>query len=238
MSSLKLLAIETSSPLGSIALGVGDDITERTIATPREQTTRVLAIINELLADAGLKLDDLDALVFGRGPGSFTGIRVAAAVTQGLSLASGRPIVSISSLAVLAQRGDNPNDAADAASTVAGSGVRRTLCCLDARMNEVYWASFTSVDGLVEAESEERIGPPEAVTGPPSPFLALGDGFAAYSQVLAPVIKLAEAVDTSMKPGARELLTLGAADVRAGRFVSLEAALPVYLREADAWRRG
>ena len=88
MSTLKLLAIETSSAAGSVALGIGDDVSEIAIATPREQTERVLVIVDELLSGAGVSLGELDAIVFGQGPGSFTGLRVAAAVAQGLSLAS------------------------------------------------------------------------------------------------------------------------------------------------------
>jgi tRNA threonylcarbamoyladenosine biosynthesis protein TsaB len=224
VNELKLLAIETSSSTGSIALAVGSAVAETTIATPREQTPRILGIVDELLSKAELKLGDLDGLVFGRGPGSFTGLRVAAAVAQGLSFSTGVPIVSVSSLAALAQRGF-------------GRGAERALCCVDARMGEVYWASFDLVNGLACPGAEELIGSPEIVTVPEAPFVALGDGFKAYSDVLSSVIAAAATVDPSIVPSARELLTLGAAEIDAGRIVPLEAALPVYLRQADAWSR-
>jgi tRNA threonylcarbamoyladenosine biosynthesis protein TsaB len=231
MKSLKLLAIETSSSTGSIALGIGADVIEQSIATPREQTPRILAIIDELLAEAGLKLKDLDALVFGRGPGSFTGLRVAAAVVQGLSFAAGPPIVSVSSLAALAERDAATRQAA------ADREDHRILCCIDARMSEVYTACFQRVDGRVVAETEERIGRPESVAPPASPFVAVGDGFAAYPAELASIIDAAAGVDLSLRPSARELLVLAEEDVIAKRFIPVAAALPVYLRESDAWQK-
>jgi tRNA threonylcarbamoyladenosine biosynthesis protein TsaB len=241
MKPLKLLAIETSSSTGSIALGVGADIVEQSIATPREQTPRILAIIDELLAGAGLGLKDLDALVFGRGPGSFTGLRVAAAVVQGLSFAAGPPIVSISSLAALAERA-----AVDPASFGLGAPSRQTagsqagphiLCCIDARMGEVYSACFKRIDGTIVAASAECIGRPDSVTAPSSPFVAVGDGFKTYSDELETVIARAAGVDSSAVPSARELLVLAEPEVTAKRFVPVESALPVYLRESDAWRK-
>lgn len=225
MKPLALLAIETSSATGSIALGVGADVIEECIATPREQTPRILAIIDKLLAGAGIALNDLDALVFGRGPGSFTGLRVAAAVVQGLSFSAGPPIVSISSLAALALRGSGePNN-------------DRILCCIDARMGEVYSASFRRVDGRIVADSTECIGRPESVAVPDSPFVAVGDGFRTYSSELAHVIDRAARLDVAVVPSARELLVLALPDVGEKRFVPVESALPVYLRESDAWQK-
>lgn len=233
-----VLAIETSSRTGSVALGVDGAVAERTIATPREQTPQILALIDALLVEAGIRLADLDALVFGRGPGSFTGLRVAAAVVQGLSLASGVPIVPVSSLAALAQRGFGAGEAGTAsASAGAGAGSRptRALCCLDARMGEIYWARFGLAGGLAVAETEERIGRPADVTAPETRFLALGNAFAAHGAALEAVLARAAGVDVDLEPRAPELLTLAAPDVEAGRFVAAAAALPVYLREADAW---
>jgi len=260
MSALTLLAIETSSAAGSVALAVGDSgghgIDERAIATPREQAERVLVLVDELLAAAGLELSRLDALVFGRGPGSFTGVRLAAAVVQGLALASNRPIVAVSSLAALAQRGltvpltaltvpgvgllDSRRAAGPDTGppdSRGGARVERALCCVDARMGEVYSASFRLVDGLARPESDEVIGRPGAVVPPPAPYVALGDAFGAYAEALAGVGNAAARVRPDLVPRARDLLPRAAAEVGAGRFVPPSSALPVYLREADAWRR-
>lgn len=233
MTRARCLAIETSSATGSVALDTGDRVLERTIATPREQTPLVLQIVADLLTEADLELAGLDALVFGQGPGSFTGLRIAAAVAQGLSLASGVPIVGVSSLAALAERG------LAARRGQAGRRVDadRALCAVDARMGEVYWGVYRSDDGSVVAESAERIGSPESVIVPDAAFIGLGDAFSACAAALSGVRAAAVEVDAQAGPRARELLVLAAADVAAGRFLSIEAALPVYLRGSDAWRR-
>ena len=227
MSALRLLAIESSSSTATIALAIGDAVAERAIETPREQAGRSLGVVAELLAGAGIGLSDLDALVFGQGPGSFTGLRVAAAVAQGLSIGSRCPLVPVSSLAGLAQR---------AFAGRAAVGVAQVLCCVDAHMGEVYWASFALVDGLATAIVGESIGAPAAVRPPAEPYLAVGSGLAAHADMLAAVIAGANASDAALYPRARDLLPLARARVSRGDFVPLESALPLYLREAGAWR--
>jgi tRNA threonylcarbamoyladenosine biosynthesis protein TsaB len=232
MSAERLLLIETSGAIGSVALAVGSAVEERTIATPREQTGRILGLIDELLREAGLKLAGLDALAFGRGPGSFTGLRVAAAVTQGLSLAADRPIVSVSSLAALAQRALTARAATDAE-----AALPRALCCVDARMGEVYSGVYRLQAGLAAVETVEANGAPATVAVPAAPFIALGDGFAAYADALAGCLAAATAVDPALVPRARDLLPLARAAVARGDLLEREAALPVYLRGPDAWQR-
>ena len=94
---MNLLAIETSGARGSVALSIGERLLERAIPTPRDQTELILPLVHEVLDAGAVELAGLDAIVFGRGPGSFTGLRVAAAVAQGLALASGRPLIGVSS---------------------------------------------------------------------------------------------------------------------------------------------
>jgi tRNA threonylcarbamoyladenosine biosynthesis protein TsaB len=224
-NELKLLAIETSSQTGSVALGIGGAVLERTIATAREQTATVLGLVDELLGEVGLVLGDLDALAFGRGPGSFTGLRVAAAVAQGLSLACARPIVPVSSLAAMAQQ------------ALRAAPDMGALCCVDARMGEVYCGTYRLEAGLATSDAGEVIGKPGDVPIPDDPFVALGDGCATHAEALAALLAAAREVDATLVPRARDLLPLAAADFRAGRFAALQDALPVYLREADAWQR-
>jgi len=222
----RLLAIETSSTVGSVALAVDGDVREATIPVPREQTARILPLIEQLLGEAGIELGSLDAVVFGRGPGSFTGLRVAAAIAQGLALATGLPIVAVSSLAALAGRAAAAERAAD------------VLVCIDARMGEVYSAYYRVAVRVPELVGAETIGAPEAVTAPAADdWLAVGDGFAAHGAALERVAACARAVLADASARARDLVPLAEHELAAGRTLEPEQALPVYLREASAWHR-
>lgn len=231
----RLLALETSSATGSVALARGSEISERTIATPREQTDRLLPLVHELLAEAGLGLRDLDAIVFGRGPGSFTGLRIAAAMAQGLALAAGLPVAAVSSLQALAERAGREHAAT------------RVLTCVDARMGEVYWALYERSGGgpaPMRLVGEERLAPPEAMEAalaelapPLEAWYAAGDGWARYRAQLEPLLARAAGVGDALYPTARDLLPQAAADLGAGNLLAPEHALPVYLRSAAAWHK-
>ncbi|HET8695856.1 MAG TPA: tRNA (adenosine(37)-N6)-threonylcarbamoyltransferase complex dimerization subunit type 1 TsaB [Gammaproteobacteria bacterium] len=223
---MKLLGIETSSALGSIALRLPDGLAVRTIASPREQTERLLGFADELLAEAGLALRELDGIAFGRGPGSFTGLRVAAAMAQGLAVASGVPLLPVSSLQCLAQ------------GAFRTAGVRRALVCVDAHMGEVYWGEFEVRDGQAEPLGPERLAAPaEVMPAVASPWTAVGDGFAAHAAALAAVVASAERVLPEARPLAEDLFAQAELDLAAGHAVGASQALPVYLREHTAWRR-
>jgi tRNA threonylcarbamoyladenosine biosynthesis protein TsaB len=223
---VKLLGIEMSSSVGSIALRCGDEIRAREIATPREQTELLLPLVHELLAEAEVGLGALDGITFGRGPGSFTGLRVAAAAAQGLALASGVPLLPVSSLLCLAQ------------TAWRREGVARAVVCVDARMGEVYWAVFAVTGGAMRAEGDERLGAPADLTFPAEgPCAAVGDGFASYRDTLAACLAAAQSTWPDLKPAAEDLFPRAAADLLAGRSVTPAEALPVYLREHTAWRR-
>ena len=223
---MKLLGIETSSSVGSIALRMPDGVAVRSIATPREQTERLLALADELLAEAGLALRSLDGIAFGRGPGSFTGLRVAAAVAQGFAAASGVPLLPVSSLQCLAQ------------GALRTSGARRTLVCVDAHMGEVYWAEFEVRGAHAEPACPERLGAPADVAPPAQAgWTAVGDGFAAHAAALAAQAAAADRVLADAKPHAQDLFPQAERDLAAGRAVGAAQALPVYLREHTAWRR-
>ncbi len=223
---MKLLAIETSSTVGSLAVLDGEAVVEREIATPRAQSDRVLPIIRELLAEAGLTPGSLDAVAFGRGPGSFSGIRLAAAVTQGLALSCGLPVVAVSSLAAAAQRAWREH------------GSTRSLVCVDARMGEVYWAMFQIDNGIAEHDGPERLGAPATLKcSPGDPWAAVGNGFAVYRDELAAQLARATSVPGACVPTARDLLPRARRDCAAGRISPAASALPVYLRDESAWRR-
>lgn len=223
----RLLALETSGDVGSVALLVDGAVRERAITSPREQTATVLPFVKDLLGDAGLELEDLDAIAFGRGPGSFTGLRVATAVAHGFGLAVGLPLLPVSSLAALAQ------------GVWRSEGAERCLVCIDARMGEVFWAAFEVRDGIVEPLGEEQLSHPAAVCleAPERSWTAAGSGFAAHASELERLASAAEAVLPEVWPAARDIATLALAALDEGQACPVEDALPVYLRPETAWRR-
>ena len=223
---MNVLAFEISSEEGSVALQAGEEIREALIESPRQQTEQLLPFTQQLLASAKLRLADLDGIAFGRGPGSFTGLRVAAAAAQGLGLASGLPLLPVSSLAVIAQ------------GLWRSRGFTSTLVCVDAHMGEVFWAAFEIQEGLARLVGEERLTAPEAVSsGELSAWVAAGSGFEAHAKILAPVSVAAREVLGHARPRARDVLAQAAADLAAGRGRRPEEAIPVYLRSEAAWEK-
>ena len=226
MAAVKILALDTATDACSVALLTGDTIVARYDEPQRGHAELILPMVDAVLAEAGIELRALDCLAVGRGPGTFTGVRIAVSVAQGLAFGVERPIVPVSDLAALAQR---------AAQT---HGAKRVLACLDARLGEVYWAAFdTSEDGLVMAMAEERVGPPGSVTVPAGQdWFGVGSGWAAYDLAaqLAPKGVVMAGSDGTLLPRAQEIALLGARDFRAGRAVPPEQALPVYVRDSVA----
>jgi tRNA threonylcarbamoyladenosine biosynthesis protein TsaB len=221
-----LLAIETSGTVGSLALRRAAMVHERSIGSPREQAEQLLPLVAELLRAADVTIEQVDGIVFGRGPGSFTGLRIATAIAQGLALAAQKPVVGISSLAAVAQHALDVN------------GIARSLVCIDARMGEVYFGSFEAEQGLVRARGPERLATPNQVAAPQwQRWSALGGGFAAHARALAGVARQAETVVTDIAARARDLLRLADRALSEGGAVSATAARPTYLRDDSAWRR-
>ena len=176
---MKVLAIDTATENCSAALLIDGSLQSREIEMERGHAERILPMVDELLAQAGLTLRDLDAIAFGRGPGSFTGVRLAVTVTQGLAFGANLGVVPISDLRAVAQRAFR----ADATLT-------RALVCNDARMSEVYWACFErGGDGLARLEGEEQVSKPTDVKLPPtwSTATAAGRGFA-HAGSRAPIL--------------------------------------------------
>src|SRR3989338_484571 len=138
-----ILALDTSTEACSCALQVRGEIIEDYAVIPRQHAQNILPMIQQLLHKAGLTFAQLDAIAFGRGPGSFTGLRIAAGVAQGLALASDLPVLPVSTLAALALQGH------------ADTGDSALLACLDARIDEVYWAWYSIENGLPVLQGEE-----------------------------------------------------------------------------------
>jgi tRNA threonylcarbamoyladenosine biosynthesis protein TsaB len=219
---MRLLALDTATECCSAALLVEDRLLTREAELARGHGERILPMIDELLGEAGVGLRQLDGIAFGRGPGSFTGVRLAASIAQGLAFGGGLGVVAISDLGALAQRAcDEP-------------GVSRVLVCNDARMQEVYWGCFErGSDGLAVARGPERVGPPTRVELPSTwtEAAGLGRGFSAYPSLRAlPGIAVPEGWDRLL-PRAAEVARLAVPELSAGRLLAAEAAVPVYLRD-------
>ena len=165
---LRLLAIETATEACSAALLLGHEVQERFEIAPRRHAALLLPFADALLADAGVTLQQLDAIAFGRGPGSFTSLRIGIGVVQGLAWGADRPVVPVSSLAAVAQ------GVVDARTVPATA---RILVAMDARMGEVFHAAFRlDDDGRVVSDGNEGVSAPESLS-PPGEWLAAGNGF-------------------------------------------------------------
>lgn len=258
---MKILALDTATENCSAALLIDGTLLTREEELPRGHAQRILPMIEELLSEAQLGLADLHAVAFGRGPGSFTGVRLAATVTQGLAFGVGLGVVPISDLQAVAQRAFG----IDAA-------LARVVVCNDARMSEVYWGCYERDGaGLAQLEGEERVGKPSEVRLPANwtTATAVGRGFVAYTEALRTALP-GVAVDldalavataagasaaranvavpdvarslipaagpaperlTGLLPRAIEIALLAAPRVTAGQLLPPESAVPVYLRD-------
>ncbi len=195
---MKILAIDTATENCSAALLIDGNVRLREIEMERGHAERILPMVDELLSEAGITLQDLDAIAFGRGPGSFTGVRLAVTVTQGLAFGANLGVVPVSDLRAVAQR------AFDLDATLT-----RALVCNDARMSEVYWACYErGGDGLARLQGEEHVGKPSEVKLPPewSTATAVGRGFIAYADALSAAIPSAVALGRSHAPRPEAML--------------------------------
>jgi len=219
---MKILAIETSGDACSVALLMNSQVEQRLAFEPRRHGELVLGMMEELLAQADIGLTQLDALAFGRGPGSFTGVRIATSVVQGAAFGAGLPVVPVSTLAALAQRQVRTGDCS------------RILAALDARMGELYWGRYQCGEGsLVRLIGEEQIASPNQVLLPEDGrWCGVGSGWSACGDVLRRRLGsrlLSVAPEAFCE--ARDITTLAVAELVEGRTVTAERALPVYLRD-------
>jgi tRNA threonylcarbamoyladenosine biosynthesis protein TsaB len=223
---LNILALDTAGDACSVALLAGGDLVERIELAPRRHAASLLPMAEECLAEADLALGELDAVAFGRGPGSFTGLRIATSVAQGIAFGAGLPVAPVSNLA------------AGAAAALRLRGWRRVVVAFDARMGEIYAAWFTTgADGLPHLVGEEALLSPDALEVPGGEgWHGAGSAFGAWP-ALAGRLGLA-AADGGIAPLARDLLGLAGEAVRRDLLVAAEDALPVYLRDQVAWQGG
>ncbi len=216
---MKLLAFETATEACSVALHVDGQVLERHEIAPRRHAELALPWAEALLAEAGIARSQLDAIALGRGPGAFTGVRLAIAISQGIALALGRPLLPVSTLQALALR--------------APAGAGRVLASIDARMGEVYAGAFEQRDGQWQPLSTEVVGAPDAID---MSFVAgdwhgVGTGFAAGEGALATRLQTSlVGVDAQALPRASDVLTLALAAHARGEAIAPELVEPAYLR--------
>ena len=222
-----LLAIETASAACSAALSIDGVIEERHALAPRQHAALILPMIESLLVEAGLTPGELDACAFGCGPGSFTGVRIAASIIQGIAFAASLPVVPVSTLAALAQGG------------MRASGQDNILAALDARKDEVYWGEYRNTGGATVLTGEERVCAPEGVSMPATgDWVGVGSGWAAHGDALSSLAgdRLVRVMH-DLEPRAYDVALIAAAEFAAGRVVDAAEAVPVYLRNKVADER-
>jgi len=222
---LKLLAVETSTDACSAALFINGEIRERFELLPRAHTKLVLPMIDSLMAEAGLVPQQLDTIALSRGPGSFTGVRIATGVVHGIAFGADLPVVLVSTLAAIAQDFFNRNECIDVSFTA-----------MDARMDEIFWGVYRRNElGLAALIGEEAVTPARAALFPQLQGYGVGSGWAAHGDVLgARLGTCIQGVESEVWPRAACVAQLGACDFGNGLRVPVEQAMPVYLRDKVA----
>lgn len=217
----KLLAIDTATERCSVAARIDDVWFERSVDTQRGHADVVLSMIDEVLRESGTKPRDLAGVAYGRGPGGFTGVRIAIGVVQGLAFGAQLPTVGVSNLAAVAQQVAAPGE--------------RVLVCMDARMQEVYWGLFRhdAASGCVVSAGPEQVSAPSEVIVDPLLIDAIaGSALPVYGTLTE---RYAAARAVVALPRARDILLLGERELREGRGRPAVDAQPVYLRDQVAF---
>lgn len=214
-----ILAIETSSERASIALSYGGQAIMRAASGVQTHSQNVLPLAQQLLAEAGMSLAQCDAIAFGAGPGSFTGVRTACGVAQGLAFGADLPVIPVVTLQAMAQ----------ACRDVCGTS--DVLVLLDARMDEVYWAQYRYLDGW-QVIIEPALSAPADVA-PLGAAIACGNGLTAYASAFA-ALPFAQGVCNGIMPHAVQIAQLAQTELTAGRMLNARDAQPIYLRNKVA----
>lgn len=219
---MKILALDTSTDYCTVALWQDGTVEAREAPAGQRQSELLLPMVGKLLGGSGIAVNELDGIAFGHGPGSFTGLRIACGVTQGLALGAGLPVVGVSTLLAMAE----------------AAGAERAVCCLDARMGEIYHAAYRRSDAGWTTLHEPSLCAPEAAPAlPAGPWTGCGSGFAAHAAALKRRYGAGlSAIMPEVFPHARDIARLAAREFEAGRAVSAEQAIPVYIRDKVALR--
>jgi tRNA threonylcarbamoyladenosine biosynthesis protein TsaB len=213
---MRIAALETSTDWCSVALWMNGEIAALEQRAGQRHAELALPMLQQLLANSGFRVGALDAVAFGAGPGSFTGLRIACGIAQGLAMARGLPVLGVSTLEAMAEE----------------SGASRVVACLDARMREVYYACLERAGGAWRVAIPPCCIPPAAAEAPPgSGWIGCGSGFAVYPEALGHV---AARVLPQVHPSAIAVARLAAPRLARGEGVDAASAAPFYLRDKVA----
>lgn len=232
---MNYLAIDASTEACSVALKINDKVYSRYDLCPQSHSLQLLPMVDDVLKEAGIKLSQCEGLIFGRGPGSFTGVRIGVGVAQGLAFAADLPVVGVSSLQTMAQLAFIKHQQT------------QVIAAIDARMGEVYNGYFILGDNNIMQEQLLADQAGEAVTEPnlvserlagivTSPVYAVGTGWGAYSEQLSR-LKSNQGTPDVLFPSAEAMLDIGEAAFKRGEGVDAENAQPVYVRDTVSWQK-
>lgn len=221
---MNILTIDTATEACSVALQFDQTLFTRYEVCPQQHSQKILPMVDAVMKEAGASLTELDGLAFGRGPGSFTGVRIATGIIQGLALGSQLPVAGVSTLAAMAQQVINSGDVSDVA------------VAIDARMGEVYFAHYQNQQGIATLVGEEQVTSPETAAEQIdiSSMAVAGTGWQAYP-VLSELLN-GQSVSVSY-PYARFMLPLAEQTLSAGQGMAVDAITPEYLRNTVTWKK-
>lgn len=216
---MNIVALDTATEACSVALMCHGEVQYRYQVAAKIHAKVLLPMLEELMADAQISPSQLNAVAFGRGPGGFTGVRIATAAAQAIALGSDIPAAPVSTLAAIACRANRE------------AGHQKIAVAIDARMGEVYWAAYDA--GSVEPvlTGEEIVCHPDAVPMLDGQWVAAGTGWQTYPEQLARSSGASSVEGIDPFPHAFDILTVGTEMIKQNRGVAAEMALPVYLRD-------
>lgn len=225
------LALDTSTEACSVALSYHGQLLAIDEVCPQQHSKRILPMVQQVLSDAGISLNQLHGIVFGRGPGSFTGVRIGVSVAQGLAFGVDVPVYGVSTLAAMAQAAAKLKDS------------KQVIAAIDARMAEVYLAAYAlNEQGLMQAISSEVAAKPDnlpvAITGLSfdTEVLGVGTGWQTYASELHAVMPATIAADI-LYPSAQFMLPFANLAWQNSHFVAAEQAEPIYVRDEVTWQK-
>lgn len=221
-----ILALDTATEACSVALSYQNKISTINELSPRSHTQRILPMVDELLERAGITLKEVNYLAFGRGPGSFTGVRVGVGIAQGLALGANLPVIAVSNLLTMAEQAYQQ------------LGATEVVALIDARMNEVYFAQFSQEQQNWKAMVSEQVCSPEEAIAQIDQSrcpIVVGTGWAAYPQFSQANLEVT--VSDITLPSAQFMLSLAAQAIHSGHIQSALEIEPVYLRNEVTWQK-